>query len=321
MDPIKYFKPFARGKKVTRGAAQKWLLDHDIELQRYLDKTYSHDSKAEAFQKYFWEDPFLGVEKTLDHMVKNHIKIKLLKKILYSMDFGIILFIGYWQTGKTVAMFQFAKWLKDNGRKITWHGPPRNLPEFVDRSTMDANSIPVGDVVISDEASVREYARDAMTSSSRNMGRTLGTLSHQRQLWLKGTQTTAQTDKYNVQLPRMVVAKTMTAGQLRHERDFIKDLSDWIPRTSDKRVTFIHNEHNPRLNMTVNIELPEWWEKKYSFFFEKFEKREDALEYARNLWEIYQGDPDAIKKIQYELNLMRYPIPENELCRELGIEG
>ncbi|MBU7045056.1 MAG: hypothetical protein HXS54_01355 [Theionarchaea archaeon] len=312
--------PNLEGREWTHSAAQQWLSDHEIEFRSLLEDEYSFYSLKDAKRKLFDEDPFLGVQKTMNFITPNDTKIEILKEIINSFEFGDIIFIGYYQTGKTAMMFRFAKWLKEDGRKIAWFGPPRDLPDWVDDTTMDPLSIPTGWVIIYDEASVREFCRNAMTKENRRTFENYGTKSHQSQLWLKATQTARQTDVMNVLLPRMFVIKTMTPEQVEMEREIIKDLTDWIPFTPDKSLTYIKNLYIPRVQFTARIPLLTEWKPEYSKLFKKFETREEIEKYVRDLFAILQNQEDCLQRIQIELRRMRVEKSQDEICQIVGIQ-
>lgn len=320
-DAISFLMPFQEGKKNTENAARIWLLEHGIEFRRFIEDTYSNDSLPDAKTKFFDEDPFLGVQMTHSHSLPNFMKINALKCLLKGIKYGDILFLGFYQTGKTVTMFQFAKWLSELGREVVWFGPPRNLPDFVNRSTVDLYDIKVGEVVIYDEAGVKQFSRNAMTRESREAFENIGTVSHQSQLWLKAVQSASLTDKMNIRLPQMIVAKTMTPAQLEHEREYIKKLRDWIPFTMKKSLTFIANQYIPHVKFLVDIPLPDWWQDEFSILYRMLETREEAMEYAQQLLYVFGTNQDGLKKIQTELRRLRFKIGVEELIRELGIEG
>lgn len=322
---IEFLQPLTRsqpGHKNTVGSARQWLIEHDIEFKRFLEDNYTFDSYRDAVDKFFNEDPFLGVQMTVNHVTPNYIKIDALKYLLSRIEFGDIVFIGYYQTGKTAMMFIFAKWLKDLGREVTWFGPPRDLPSWIDHSTVDPYDILTGAVVIFDEVSVRQFCRNAMSKENRQTFENLGTVSHQDQLWLKATQSLRLTDVMNTLLYQMIVAKTMTPAQLLGERSLINDfrLTEWIPFTSNKSMTFIRHENIPNIQFTVEIPLPGWWKSDYSKLFKKIESRDEAERYIRQLFEILRTQGDCLQQIQRELRRMRYIVSEDELCQILGIQ-
>lgn len=317
---VSLLKPSKTGKW-TQGAARAWLDSHHIEFMSFVQTTYDHYSIPDAIEKFYNEDPFLGVEKTLDFNTPNRIKIKILKQLLQKLEFGQILFLGQQQSGKTVMMFVVAHWYHQMGRKVAWLGPPAELPSWVSLKTIDYYQIPAEWVIIYDEGAVRHSHRDAMTKESREFFQNLPTISHNDQILLFSSQSSRITDVMNTILFQMLISKRMTGAQLKTERPIIKDLSDWIPQTTDKEITYIKMETDPFIQFTVSVPLPIWWQKEFSKLYRRFNSDEEAIEYARQLFEIMEGQPDIIRRIAKELKRMRFDRSENFWRDTLGVEN
>jgi len=316
---VNLLKPAKTGKW-TKGAAQTWLDAHSVEFMSFIQGTYDFYAVPDAVKKFYNEDPFLGVEKTLDYITPNRIKIKIMKHLLQDLEFGQILFLGQQQSGKTVMMFVVAKWYHEMGRKVAWLGPPANLPDWVSLKTIDYYSVPADWVIIYDEGAVRHSHRNAMTKESREFFQNLPTISHNDQILLYSSQSSRITDVMNTILFQMLICKRMTGAQLKTERTIIKDLADWIPQTVNKAITYVRMETDPFIQFTVLIPLPLWWEKEFSKLYRKFDREEDAINYARQLFEIMEGQPDVIRRIQKELKRMRFERSNDYWADVLNIE-
>jgi len=317
---IRMLKPNNEGYRWTKGAARIWLQQHYIDFMSFIEHTYTFESIKDAYNKYYHSDPHLGVQKTIDHMTPNDIKKRVLKQMLQHLEFGQILFLGQQQSGKTVMMFVVAHWYHQMGRKVAWLGPPADLPSWVELSTIDYYSIPPGWVIIFDEGAVRHSHRSAMTRENREFFEALPTISHNDQILLYSSQSSRITDVMNTILYQGLICKRMTSVQLHTERSAIQDLSDWIPRTTDKTLTYVRWETEPFLQFTVKVPLPEWWVKGYSKLYRKFDDEETAIAYARQLYELLEGQPDIVKRIQKELKRMRFDRSQEYWGEILGIQ-
>lgn len=304
----------------TYSSYQEWLLLHDIEFHRFLQHNFSETAQEDAIKKFFWKDPRLGVEKTIDYSTPNDIKVEALKDLLATVKFGEFLFIGANQTGKTALMFTIGEWLYERGRAVAWLGAPALLPEYISLSTIDYYEIPKKYAVIFDEGGVRQSHRRAMSSENIDFSLNLPTISHKKQIVLFGTQLTSIADKFNTLLHQGLFCKSMTEPQKDAERAFIRKYGDWIPTTPDKSITYVRWEQPPPLNLTVKLPLPNWWNDDFSTPYDKFDTDEEALKYADELFIKWMDFPNCIKKIALEMKRKGYNQPETFWCERFGVE-
>ncbi len=289
-----------QGKVRTVNDARMWLSSHQIEFDRFLEDTFTHESQADAFRRFFIEDPFLGVQKTINHCLDNGIKIEILKELLSRLKFGQCLFIGQQQSGKTALMFILAEWLSNMGKNVAWLGAPAKLPSFIKIATADYYEIPENCVIILDEGAVRFSQRNSMTSESKEFFSNIPIISHKDQILFLSAQSLALTDVYSTHLFIAMFIKSMTQPQILAERSIVKEIREWIPFTNDKTVTYVRWVIHPALNFTVRIQLPNWWDSELSKPYSIL-NQVDAEAYARQLWEKWSGQPDVIKRITQEL--------------------
>ncbi|KYK38499.1 MAG: hypothetical protein AYK18_07065 [Theionarchaea archaeon DG-70] len=318
---IEIMKPQFTGRP-TVSSAQHWLDTHGMEFDKFLQEVYTEEGIQDAVRKFYIEDPFLGIEKTIDHCTPNFIKIEFLKQQLLSLDFGMqILFLGQPQSGKTALMFTLAEWLYRGGRPVAWLGPPAVLPDFISKVTVDIDEIEPGYVILCDEGAVKFGHREAMTKDNREFFKKLPTISHQDDtLLFYCTQSLKLTDTYAKHLYQVLFCKRMTSAQIKGERSIIKELSEWIPNpTAPKGLTYVRFEIDPHIQFTIEISLPSWWDKRYSKPYRKLEE-DAAISYARQLLALYGDRDNPLRLIQRELKAMRVNKPLDYWRETLGIE-
>lgn len=320
MSRIELLNPNPQGKiRWTEEAARLWLRQHNIEFKAFIQDHYTYESLRDAYEKYYFKEPYLGVDKTLDHSTPNFTKILILKELLFNTKFGQFLFLGAQQSGKTALMFIISEWLHNIGRKIAWLGPPANLPEFVDISTADYYEIPQEYVLIVDEGALRFGQRDAMSKESKEFFQNIPIISHKKQILLFSSQSLALTDVYTTHLVKAMFLKMMTEAQIYGERSLVKTVSEWVPHTFEKDLTYIRWEGPKPLNFTVRIPLPPWWNSDFSTPYAKLEEG-DAVKYAAELFAKWSGEPDCLKRISIELQRKGFKKPIQWWKEKLEVE-
>lgn len=173
---------------------REWLMEHEIDLQRYLDykiNEIDHLSRIQLFLKR----PLLGKAIVEDFSMDDESKRREALDIFFNMPGGLGVIMGQVGKGKTVLGLDILETAHDvYNKEVCMLSSNLDLPEYITQ-VEDIFAFKPDSVALIDEASLTAHARDSMTTFNKNLSKLLAIRRHQGLKLLFATQHSSWIDK------------------------------------------------------------------------------------------------------------------------------
>mgnify|MGYP006278214047 FL=1 len=294
-------------KKQYTGSHRKWLRDHEMEVERFLQKNISEDDLDKVVEDML-ENPYVHRQMVAQSKDSNRKKQIQSVEQLAEDNGRIDLIVGGKGSGKTAFVFWICEQIhkKWPDKEIWWYGPPTELPDYINIS-FDESEIPPGAIVIIDEASVQFAARDHSDPSQVDLMKKIPVIRHKDKNALVVTQSTNLSDRNWVTLADGIFFKSYQVFQGAHERDevTIHDDLDYYMPVEKNQCLYMDDDDI----VFFNNPLPDCWKERYSKPYGPFRRPAEKYRFVIMLeqWVSHPG------KIREQLQLRDASLEDVEI--------
>lgn len=283
------------GKKALHSNHMDWLIRNEPAVIRFADNHIAYKSRYEFISRIYNndDDAFTAslIIKTIERYTNSQRIYKLLRSI--RKKGGLHIFVGGRGSGKTYLAYFAAYQLHKMGERIWYLGPPVELPDFIEGSTIDFDKVPENVIVIMDEVSVQFFSRKAGTNKHDEVIQKLPLVRQTKKTYIVITQNLYLQD---TNFLRQVSSITLTKTPILQEETertsrkikLMEDLNIFLP---EKVGTALYYDDDQLFR--VNIPLLSWWKDEYSNPYRSFhteaEKYRFIIKLSKDL-----DDPDDI---------------------------
>lgn len=264
-------------KKMLSTSILEWLLDHDMDVERWTEEHIAESSHTEFYRKivnpYEESVKFLAYQLLKENRTLiSHGGLERVAQKFMQKKGQIYLICGAKRGGKTVLAFALAYLAHLRGIPVYYYGIPTELPWFFKKTTMDWDNLPLNCLIVADETSIIFWNRHKGMDENSVIQK-LPILGHGGRNAIFITQNTAIIDVNLIRLADGVLFKTWTQIQDNTERKLIAgELKYFMPQRKEECL-FWDNEEI----IFFRHGLPVWWKKDFSETFKPFASREDAI--------------------------------------------
>ena len=272
------------GKKLDLKGCQRWLYEHEIEVQRFLDNNYfDEDDKVLMWQRFI-NSPLLAKEIIKNYDTPLQFRNKKFFDAFLSKP-NVLTIIGKRGTGKTVLSFDIAEKAKKQKPELNlfvWgmsYEEVEGLPEYY-TPTMDAHSMPQNSLLIFDEAAVHVNARRAMSKENVSAAQLLAIARHKNFWFIYSSQLSTAIDKQIWEHSDFLVFKPLMFGEIsgsdnsRTQKGFMQYITALYPNEKNKRECLVFTGEEW---IKFENDKPKWWNENLSKTYQQISQDKAIL--------------------------------------------